>query len=109
MVAGTELEYVAKAENGWTAVVVNGQVGWVSGQYSRIRQYYGALLSGRAVFSFSPFFVQNGFHFSKGSEGLNVSQIGGNVMTDKEKNPAGALRQKGVSYSAIIVMYQNQV
>ena len=26
---GTELEYVATAENGWTAVVVNAQVGWI--------------------------------------------------------------------------------
>ena len=29
-------EYVATAANGWHAVVVSGQVGWVSGKYSRI-------------------------------------------------------------------------
>lgn len=28
-------EWVATAENGWHAVVVNGQVGWVSGKYSK--------------------------------------------------------------------------
>lgn len=31
---GTAFEYVATAANGWHAVVVNGQVGWVSGQYA---------------------------------------------------------------------------
>ncbi len=31
---GTTFEWVATAENGWHAVVVNGQVGWVSGKYS---------------------------------------------------------------------------
>lgn len=30
-------EFVATAVNGWHAVVVSGQVGWVSGKYSRIR------------------------------------------------------------------------
>ena len=34
--AGTTFEYVATAANGWNAVVVAGQVGWVSGKYSRI-------------------------------------------------------------------------
>ena len=32
---GTTLDYVATAGNGWNAVVVSGQVGWVSGKYSR--------------------------------------------------------------------------
>lgn len=31
---GTAFEYVATAVNGWHAVVINGQVGWVSGKYS---------------------------------------------------------------------------
>ena len=30
------LEYVASAFNGWHAVKVGGQVGWVSGEYSEI-------------------------------------------------------------------------
>ena len=30
----TSLEWVATAENGWHAVVVNARVGWVSGKYS---------------------------------------------------------------------------
>jgi len=34
--AGTTFEYVATAANGWNAVVVAGQVGWVSGKYSKI-------------------------------------------------------------------------
>ena len=34
---GTTLDYVAAAANGWNAVVVSGQVGWVSGKYSRIQ------------------------------------------------------------------------
>jgi hypothetical protein len=34
--AGTTFEYVATAANGWNAVVAAGQVGWVSGKYSRI-------------------------------------------------------------------------
>lgn len=33
---GAALEYVAAAGNGWHAVVVNGQVGWVSGAYSKV-------------------------------------------------------------------------
>lgn len=33
---GTALEYVITAANGWNAVVVNGQVGWVSGVYSKV-------------------------------------------------------------------------
>ena len=33
---GTSFEWVATAENGWHAIVVNGQVGWVSGKYSAI-------------------------------------------------------------------------
>lgn len=34
--AGTTLEYVATAANGWNAVVVADQVGWVSGKYSKV-------------------------------------------------------------------------
>ena len=34
--AGTLLEYVATAENGWHAVVIGNQVGWVSGNYSKV-------------------------------------------------------------------------
>lgn len=33
---GSTYAYVATAANGWNAVVVNGKVGWVSGEYSRI-------------------------------------------------------------------------
>lgn len=33
---GTELEYVATALNGWQAVKIGSQVGWVSGEYSEI-------------------------------------------------------------------------
>ena len=33
---GTTFDHVATASNGWHAIVVNGQVGWVSGEYSRI-------------------------------------------------------------------------
>ena len=33
---GTTFDHVATAANGWHAIVVNGQVGWVSGKYSRI-------------------------------------------------------------------------
>ena len=32
---GTTLDYVATAQNGWNAVVVNARVGWVSGEYSK--------------------------------------------------------------------------
>lgn len=34
--AGTTFEWVATAANGWNAVVVGGQVGWVSGKYSKV-------------------------------------------------------------------------
>ncbi len=33
---GSTYAYVATAANGWNAVVVNGKVGWVSGEYSRL-------------------------------------------------------------------------
>ena len=33
---GTTFEYVATAPNGWNAIVVGAQVGWVSGQFSRV-------------------------------------------------------------------------
>ena len=33
---GTTLDYVATAQNGWNAVVVNARVGWISGEYSRV-------------------------------------------------------------------------
>ena len=33
---GTSLDYVATAMNGWHAVVVGDQVGWISGEYSKI-------------------------------------------------------------------------
>ncbi len=33
---GTSFEWVATAENGWHAIVVNGRVGWFSGKYSQI-------------------------------------------------------------------------
>ena len=33
---GTKLPYVATAENGWNAVVVNDQVGWISGNFSKL-------------------------------------------------------------------------
>ena len=33
---GTTFEWIAAAENGWNAVVVNGQVGWVSGKYAEV-------------------------------------------------------------------------
>ena len=34
--SGASFEWVATATNGWHAVVVNGQVGWVSGEFSSI-------------------------------------------------------------------------
>lgn len=34
--AGNTLNYVATAANGWNAVEIGGQVGWVSGRYSKI-------------------------------------------------------------------------
>ncbi len=33
---GTTFEYIATAPNGWNAVVIGAQVGWVSGQYSKV-------------------------------------------------------------------------
>ena len=33
---GATYEWIATAENGWHAIVVNAQIGWVSGKYSRI-------------------------------------------------------------------------
>ena len=33
---GATFEWVATAENGWHAIVVNAQIGWVSGKYSTI-------------------------------------------------------------------------
>ena len=32
---GASFEWVATAENGWHAIVVNAQIGWVSGKYSK--------------------------------------------------------------------------
>ena len=34
--AGMVFDHVATARNGWNAIVINGQVGWVSGKYSAI-------------------------------------------------------------------------
>lgn len=36
VVAGSEFVHVATAANGWHAVKVGSQVGWVSGKYSEI-------------------------------------------------------------------------
>ena len=33
---GDTFEGVATAENGWHAIVVNAQIGWVSGKYSEL-------------------------------------------------------------------------
>lgn len=33
---GTTFEYIATAPNGWHAIAVGAQVGWVSGQYSKV-------------------------------------------------------------------------
>ena len=33
---GTEFEHIATAQNGWHAVKISSQVGWVSGKYSEI-------------------------------------------------------------------------
>ena len=33
---GTECEWIATAQNGWHAVKIGSQVGWVSGKYSAI-------------------------------------------------------------------------
>ena len=35
---GEVLEYIATAQNGWNAVKVGTQVGWVSGEYSHIKE-----------------------------------------------------------------------
>ena len=34
--AGMTFDHVATARNGWNAIAINGQVGWVSGKYSAI-------------------------------------------------------------------------
>ena len=34
--AGMIFDHVATARNGWNAIAVNGQVGWVSGKYSKV-------------------------------------------------------------------------
>ena len=34
--AGMTFDHIATAHNGWNAIVINGQVGWVSGKYSAI-------------------------------------------------------------------------
>lgn len=34
--SGTTFEWVATAENGWHAIVVGSQVGWISGKYSKL-------------------------------------------------------------------------
>ena len=34
--AGDTFNYVATASNDWNAIEVDGQVGWVSGKYSKI-------------------------------------------------------------------------
>ena len=34
--AGMTFDHIATAHNGWNAIVINGQVGWVSGKYSRV-------------------------------------------------------------------------
>ena len=33
---GATFEWIATAENGWHAIVVNAQIGWVSGKYSTV-------------------------------------------------------------------------
>ena len=33
---GTVLEYIATAQNGWQAVKIGNQVGWVSGEFSQL-------------------------------------------------------------------------
>lgn len=33
---GTAFDYVASTANGWHAVVIAGQVGWISGKYSKV-------------------------------------------------------------------------
>lgn len=34
--AGMTFDHIATAHNGWNAIVINGQVGWVSGKYSKV-------------------------------------------------------------------------
>ena len=34
--AGMTFDHVATARNGWNAIAINGQVGWVSGKYSKV-------------------------------------------------------------------------
>ena len=34
--SGSTFSYVATAANGWNAIVVGKQVGWVSGKYSKV-------------------------------------------------------------------------
>ena len=34
--AGMTFDHIATARNGWNAIVINGQVGWVSGKYSKV-------------------------------------------------------------------------
>ena len=34
--ANMTFDHVATARNGWNAIAINGQVGWVSGKYSRV-------------------------------------------------------------------------
>ena len=36
LMASMVFDHVATARNGWNAIVINGQVGWVSGKYSAI-------------------------------------------------------------------------
>ena len=53
---GTTFEWIATAENGWHAIVVNAQIGWVSGKYSEVTYQQKAVLL--EVFSLSTaFFV----------------------------------------------------
>ena len=33
---GATYEWIATAENGWHAIVINAQIGWVSGKYSTV-------------------------------------------------------------------------
>ena len=35
---GTTFEYVATAVNGWNAIVLGDKIGWVSGEYSRVKE-----------------------------------------------------------------------
>lgn len=53
---GDTFEWVATAENGWHAVVVNGCVGWVSGKYSKAQYSFhiGGWLRLTAFFFWHP-------------------------------------------------------